>query len=111
MTVFTNKGKQKHYSGHAISINVDHQEFVSQLPKAMNNLGFIVVKRRGDNPQLKDLRIRKKVVMNALHYLKKENKLYEHVKIDFTTWESMPVDGQIPWEHIQVIDEEEEPEE
>ena len=63
--VFTTKGIQKHYTGHAISVNVDHEEFMNQLPKAMDKLGFIVVKSRKNNPNIKDLRIRRGKVIQA----------------------------------------------
>jgi hypothetical protein len=42
---------------------------VSQLPRAPDTLGFYIIKKRGDNPNLPDLKTSKDEILKALLWL------------------------------------------
>ena len=94
-----------------MSILVDHQDFIEQIPKAMDKLGFIIIKRRSQNPLLKDLKIKRSEIIRAHAWLSSgNNPLYRHIKIDFGNLNEMPEDGHIPFDKCEVIIEDEEEE-
>ena len=75
----------------------------------MDKLGFIVIKRRSQNPLIKDLKIKKTEIIRAHAWLTSgNNPLYRHVKLDFSALSEMPEDGQIPFDKCEVIIEEDE---
>ena len=111
MTIFTTTGPQKHFTGNAISVNVDFEQFMKQVPKAMSDTGFIIVKRRGTNPVLKDLKLNRNEIMLAHRWLQStRNPHYRYVNLNLEELLKIPIDGYMPEECVQIIYEEEEEE-
>ena len=73
----------------------------------MEKLGFVVVRRRNQLPNLSELRIRKRKITQAHSKLSENNPLYRRITLDFEALKDIPEDGQVPWESVTSIIEEE----
>ena len=74
----------------------------------MGDLGFIIVKRRGDNPNLKDLQVKRNEIILSHRWLNGHNHLYFKIHANYGALLQIPANGQIPDEFLQIIIEEEE---
>ena len=67
-----------------------------------------MVRRRGEKPYLKEMKIRRDKITKAIERLKRiPNALYRNIKVDFGEIAKLPEDDQIPWEMVQSIFEDE----
>ena len=67
---------------------------------------MVVIKRRGDNEgnNLKELKVNRKNIENALIWLCRENKLYrDHIKIDWDMIKTLPENGFPSDDEIPVV--------
>ena len=59
----------------------------------MEKLGFVVVRRRNQLPNLSELRIRKRKITQAHSKLCDNNPLFRGVTLDFEALKDIPEDG------------------
>ena len=83
------------YSGHILNLPQDITSFVNSLPRSPATLDVIVVRRDGVNETHRDFRVRRAVVLRALHWLIANNRYYNDVTIDTNTLEMLPIDGHL----------------
>ena len=76
-----------------MSVITDDKEFLRQLPRPVDSTGVIVVKRRGENPVIKDLYMNQQQFMTAYQCLKRINPVFKNIGFDITEWKKIPVDG------------------
>ena len=76
--IYRHKGGGLSLQGHSISFHQDIQELVTVLPRAPDQLGFVLIRGPGDAPPLK---ANKYHMLNALEWLKQNNEDYKDIEI------------------------------
>ena len=82
MSVYHLPHGQYGYRGHVINMPQDVTQFASSLPRLPSELDVIFVRKEGSNDSHRDFKVRKSVVLNALMWLKENNKYYHNHSID-----------------------------
>ena len=85
---------QLRYRGNIINIEQDVQEIATQLPHTPSSLSILLVRRQGASGYA-DFRVRRSKVLNALIWLRSNNKWYQHIIIDQAVINTLPQDGDI----------------
>ena len=83
------------YKGHVINLPQEVGSFATSLPRKPSELDIILVRKEGSQNSHHDFRVRKSVVLNALQWLKENNKYYRDITIDQSTLDSLPDDGDM----------------
>ena len=73
--------------GHVICFDQDLNEFVTRLPRSVDNLGIILLKAPGQETLLKANRFH---ILEALRYLKNNNPAYKDIEFNFETLSQYP---------------------
>ena len=92
-------GGQKAYKGHVLTLPHDVQSIANVLPRYPSDIPVIVFKLDGKESKSKELRVRRKKVIDALFWLtgknnkgEPNNPRYQDVTIDRTRFDSLPED-------------------
>ena len=93
MSVYHLPHGQYGYRGHVINMPQDVTQFASSLPRLPSELDVIFVRKEGSNDSHRDFKVRKSVVLNALMWLKENNKYYRSIDIDLAALNQLPEDG------------------
>ncbi|KAK3925505.1 Spore cortex-lytic enzyme, partial [Frankliniella fusca] len=92
--VYRLRGGQIGYSGHVINFFQDITEFTKTLPHSIEDISG-VVKVCCQTPSFhKDFTVRKRLVLEALHWLKENNPHYFDVEVNSNVLEHLPDDYQ-----------------
>ena len=83
------------YKGHIVNSPQEVGSFATSLPRKPSELDIILVRKEGSQNSHHDFRVRKSVVLNALQWLKENNKYYQDITIDQSTLDSLPDDGDM----------------
>ena len=92
------RGGQYSYKGNVISFPQDITEFVTSLPRRIDELDFLIVRHTSDarNSQHqrthRDFRVRRNAVLRALLYLKQNNIYYKDIHINDENLHALPED-------------------
>ena len=90
MHVYVRHGGQRGYSGHFITLPQKVDQLASKLPHYPKNLAVIVVQMKGKNYSTRYLKVRRRVVNDALMWLLTHNPLYQDLEVDRETLNSLP---------------------
>lgn len=93
MCVYRKHGGQRGYKGHVVNIPQDIQGFLDRLPRNVDELPVLLIRRTGENNTHADLRVRRQKVLSALRWLCINNPFYSSVTIDQTAVARLPLDG------------------
>ena len=93
INVYIKPGGQRGYSGHCLNLPQNISELATSLPRSPKNLSLIVVKLKGNDGNMKNLFVRRSVVLSALIWLTNNNALYKDVSIDHEVIAALPVNG------------------
>lgn len=105
MTVYRKHGGQRGYSGHVLNLPQNIQHFLNKLPPRINELPILQIKRTGANNTEAHFRVRREKVLQALLWLKRNNKFYHNIEIDMDLISCLPLDG-IPGDiHTVTVDD------
>ena len=92
-------GGQKVYKGHVLTLPHDVQSIANVLPRYPSDIPVIVFKLDGKENKSKELRVRRKKIIDALFWLTEKNNKgepnnprYQDVTIDRTRFYSLPED-------------------
>lgn len=80
--VYVKPGGQLGYSGHCINLPQNVIELANSLPRFPKELSIIIVTFKGKDSNLKQVKVRRKVVLDALDWLIKNNPHYKDVTIN-----------------------------
>ena len=95
MSIYRLPQGQFRCSGHIINRPQNISEFATVVPRRPGDLDLILLKK-GDSPiSLRDLRVCRSVVVNALLWLKQNNKYYRKIIIENDALKLLPEDGQL----------------
>lgn len=83
------------YKGHCITLPHNVQNIASILPHTTDDIPVVVFTAKGLNNTEAHFRVRRMRVLNALHWLKNNNPLYQDITIDLTRVELLPEDDFI----------------
>ena len=83
------------YSGHVINLPQDVASFANSLPRLPSELNIIVVRKEGAANTHRDFRVRRGVVLHALHWLLANNRYYLNVRINIDALTLLPEDGNL----------------
>ena len=83
------------YKGHIINLPQDITELASRLSQHPRDLSVLIIRKEGAQNSHRDFRVRKLVVLNALEWLKKNNKYYRHITLDYDVLDLLPSDGDL----------------
>jgi hypothetical protein len=81
------------YSGHVLNLPQNIQHFIDKLPVNVCDLPVLTVTRQGAQNTHHSFRVRRDKVLNALQWLKQNNKFYTDIEIDLGSIQNLPVDG------------------
>ena len=93
MTLYHKHGGQLGYSGHVLNLPQNIQQFINKLPVRVNDLPVLTITRQGAANTHSNFRVRREKVLNALQWLKHNNKYYKDIEIDLDSAQHLPVDG------------------
>ena len=93
MSVYVKPGGQRAYSGHCINFPQDVKQLAKILPRYPKDVSVIILKMKGKDNTFKDVRVRRKKVLDALTWLVQNNPLYDDVLIDMQCINQLPEDG------------------
>jgi len=106
VSVYNLPGGQHAYRGNIINFPQDVQEFAARLPRDPSSLDLLIVRRYSeDGSNFRDFHVRRGKVMQALRWLKENNKLYRDIVIDDETLQSLPENGSIAEKLPQFTDD------
>ena len=91
------------YRGHVLNLPQDIQSLATSLPRTGKSVGVIVVRRKGKNDANKDFCVRRDRVQEALLWLRRNNRYYSNIRIDYAALNALPDDGPLP--DLQVIED------
>jgi len=84
------RGGQYKYSGHTICFPQDISLIAKKLPRCVEELDFLIVRRRGVQSEYYECYVKRKRVMDALRYKIEMEKYYRDVEIDMDSVASLP---------------------
>lgn len=93
MTVYRKHGGQRGYTGHVLNLPQDIQQFLNKLPPPINELPILQISRQGANNTEATFRVRRDKIMQALLWLKTNNKYYHNIVIDMNNISCLPTNG------------------
>ncbi len=93
MSVYRKHGGQRGYRGHVLNLPQNIQEFIKKLPVPVHSLPILIIKRHGAENTTAEFRVRRQTVLNALLWLKQNNKFYHGIHIDHENIANLPQDG------------------
>ena len=105
MHIYIKPGRQRGYSGHTVNLPQNVSELAHSLPRYPKDLSVIVVKAKGKEGSIKNLTVRRQVVLDALNWLTKNNPHYSNVEINFHALNSLP-ENDVPQEILSLETEE-----
>ncbi|KAL2532794.1 Uncharacterized protein Adt_06145 [Abeliophyllum distichum] len=93
MSVYRVKGQQYKYSGNVINFAQDVNSIANVLPFKPANLSAILIVNRTGANAIKQFRVRREYVRQALVWLKQNHLYYRDITIDELSLETLPKDG------------------
>ena len=105
MSIYRKHGGQRGYKGHVLNLPQDIQGFLDTLPRNINDLPILFLRRNGHDNTHVDLQVRRNIVMLALQWLKLHNPYYLNITINDDALQRLPQDG-IP-DGLQFVDDNE----
>jgi hypothetical protein len=106
VSVYTLSGGQYAYRGNIINFPQDMQEFAARLPQDLLSLDLLIVQCYSENRNnFRDFNVRLKKVIQALQWLKANNKLYQDIVIDNEVLQTLPENGSIAEQLPQITDD------
>ena len=93
MKVYIKPGGQRGYAGHSINLPQKVTDLAELLPRYPKDIPLIVVTMTGKNDMTKDVTVRKEKVEQALNWLIKNNPVYQNVKVNLDSLNSLPICG------------------
>ena len=84
------RGGQYKYSGHTISFPQDISMIARNLPRRVEDLDFLIVRRRGAQSKYYECYVKRSRVMNALYYKIQMENFYQDVQIDMDSVTALP---------------------
>ncbi len=96
MSVYRKHGSQRGYKGHVLNLPQDIQGFLDRLPRNVNELPVLLLRRNGEDNTHTDLRVRRERVLTALQWLQSNNPFYSNITIDQIALQQLPDDGIPP---------------
>ena len=106
MRVYIKPEGQRGYSGHCINLPQNVKELASSLPRYPKDLSVILVHVKGRDNTIKDVKVRKQNVHDALLWLTQNNPHYVDVQINQEVLDALP-DNDVPLDLLTVESEEE----
>ncbi|PKY46625.1 hypothetical protein RhiirA4_409171 [Rhizophagus irregularis] len=96
VSVYNLPGGQYAYRGNIINFPQDVQEFVTRLPRNPSTLDLVIIRRYTENgSNFRDFHVRREKVMQALRWLKANNKFYRDIEIDSDVLQTLPENDSI----------------
>ena len=89
-------------SGHCVTFPQNIDEASAILPRLPEEINIIRVQKQGKHDSVKEFRVRRYVVQNALEWLKMHNPVYNDISISFERLSALPIDGEL--KNIQTIE-------
>ena len=84
------------YRGHVCFLPQNINGFLDQLPRRVEELDWIIVRREGCTPgKHKDFKVRREAVMRWLRFLKRNNEAYKDIRLDDDAAERLPEDDYV----------------
>ena len=85
------------YKGNIINMEQDIQPVINKLPLIPSELPIFVTRKSNPNALYgyKDFMINRENILKWLQFLKKFNKHYKNIEIDYDSLEKLPIDGSI----------------
>ncbi len=93
MTVYRKHGGQRGYSGHVLNLPQSIEQFLSALPPHVSELPLLSIKRTGSNNSEAYFKVHRDKVLNALLWLKHNNRFYHDIVINYDNISLLPADG------------------
>jgi predicted Fe-S protein YdhL (DUF1289 family) len=84
------RGGQYKYSGHTISFPQDISVIARNLPRRVEDIDFLIVRRRGAQSKYYECYVKTSWVMSALYNKIQMDKFYQDVQIDMNSVASLP---------------------
>jgi energy-coupling factor transporter ATP-binding protein EcfA2 len=94
LCVFRLKGGQYGYRGQVVNLPQNLDSFTTNLPRALNSLSSILIIQREFKNEVREFRVNKKRVFDALNWLKNNNKYYKDININMQNLDDIE-DGDI----------------
>jgi len=95
MSVYRLPHGQYGYKGHVINLPQDVNSLCTILPHLPKDLDILIVRKEGGDHAHKDFRVRRAVVRSALQWLKRHNRYYRDIGIDYECLSQLPEDGNL----------------
>ncbi|KAK3917404.1 ATP-dependent DNA helicase RRM3 [Frankliniella fusca] len=95
VSLFKIKGHQFGYSGNVINFPQKVENFAKVLPHKVTDLASVVTVRTNSSITSKDFHVRGAKVLEALKWLKCNNKYYHDIEISLENISILPVDGNV----------------
>ena len=83
------------YRGHVVTLPHNVQHIVDILPRCPKDLPIISFAVKNADSSNRYFQVRRKVVLEALVWLKKYNPLYQNIIIDYDLLNDLPIDGTL----------------
>ena len=101
------RGGQYAFRGHVLNVPQDVNAFVTNLPRRVNQLEILVLKKQGANPDLPPtyFTVNRQRVLDALVWLKNNNPYYHHINIDHVNLQALPEHDVIRIPDENIVDE------
>ena len=96
MSIYRLPHGQYGYRGHIINLPQDVATFAATLPRCAKDLDVVIVRKPGSTESHHDFRVRKSVVLSALHWLFNNNIYYRNISLDPNAIAGLPEDGDLP---------------
>ena len=91
------------YRGNVLNLPQGIQSLATFLPRTGKSVGVITVRLKGKNDSHKDFRVTRDRVQEALLWLRRNNRYYCNIEIDYAALNALPDDGPLP--DLQVIED------
>lgn len=90
--VYKLSGGQLGYKGHVINFHQDVQQFASVLPHKISSLSNLIIVKSENVKGVAEFKVNKKRLLDALHYLQKNNKYYQQINIEINNLHDQPIE-------------------
>ena len=92
MSVYRKHGGQQGYHGHILNLPQNINSFIRTLPVSVSSLPILLIRRNGAHNTASYFRVRQSKVLNALVWLKANNRFYHDIEIDYNHLSTLPED-------------------
>ena len=101
------QGGQNAFCGHVLNVPQDFNAFVTNLPRRVDQLKILVLKKQGANPDLPPtyFTVNRQRVLDALAWLKNNNPYYHHININHANLQALLEHDVIRIPDENIVDE------